>query len=75
METTERLTFDTETINRALQHNLVLFGDAAGDWKTVFRWRARRNALDPVRRPHARDQSVRAMARQRRFPSTLTEAD
>ena len=36
----ERLAFETETINRALRHDLVLFGEVGSASELVFTWRA-----------------------------------
>src|SRR5215213_10137766 len=37
---TNRLAYETDTINRALQHDLVLFGSVTRDSELVFHWRA-----------------------------------
>jgi hypothetical protein len=39
-EWAERLAFETETINRALQHDFVLFGKAGASSALVFSWRS-----------------------------------
>ena len=47
MEFGSRLAFETDAINRALQHNLVLFGNVTANSQLVFRWRAGRSTLGP----------------------------
>ncbi len=42
-----RLAFETETINRAFQHDLVLFGTVTAGSGLVFRWRAPSGTMGP----------------------------
>ena len=42
-----RLAFETETINRAFQHELVLFGTVTAGSGLVFRWRAPSGTMGP----------------------------
>ena len=36
----DRLTFETRTINRALQHDLVLYANAVANSELIFGWRS-----------------------------------
>jgi hypothetical protein len=47
-EWAERLAFETDTINRALQHDLVLFGKAVADSRLVFNWRSSSGTTGPL---------------------------
>jgi hypothetical protein len=47
MRTTERLEFETHTINRALQHDVVLYGRAGLAQQLVFTWRRASGLLGP----------------------------
>jgi hypothetical protein len=42
-----RLAFETETINRAFQHDLVLFANVTATSDLVFRWRAPNRTFGP----------------------------
>jgi putative methionine-R-sulfoxide reductase with GAF domain len=46
-EWAERLAFETETINRALQHDVVLFGKAGAGSALVFSWRLSSGTMGP----------------------------
>lgn len=43
----QRLAFETETINRAMQYDLMLFGAVTADAGLVFSWRSGRETLGP----------------------------
>jgi hypothetical protein len=72
---TDRLAFETEAINRALQHDLVLFGNFIADDRLFFCWRAkggrrfgppfddRRLAIDWMAKWLADDSSAGGLAR------------
>jgi hypothetical protein len=45
MNQADRFAFQTHTINRALQRDLVLYGDATPESKLVFGWRS---AVGPI---------------------------
>ena len=47
MNQADRFAFQTDTINRALQHDLVLYGDATPDSQLVFGWRSARGRFGP----------------------------
>jgi hypothetical protein len=47
------LAFETRTINRALQRNLVLFGKATANSELVFCWRSGREVVGPQFRDRA----------------------
>ena len=47
MRASDRLAYETETINRALQHDLVLFGAGDREFELVFRWRSGHATLGP----------------------------
>ena len=47
MRSSERLAYETETINRAMRHDLVLFGQATATSGLVFRWRSGRATVGP----------------------------
>jgi len=43
----ERLVYETDTINRALQHDLTLFGTVRASSGLVFNWRSTRGPAGP----------------------------
>src|SRR4051794_3729303 len=45
MRAPNRLAYETDTINRAMQHDLVLFGQPTRNSGLVFRWRSGRETL------------------------------
>jgi hypothetical protein len=47
MNQADRFAFQTDTINRALQHELALYGDATPDRQLVFGWRSVRGRFGP----------------------------
>ena len=47
MESGSRLAFETYAINRAQQHDLVLFGIVTYNSALVFRWRAKSETMGP----------------------------
>jgi hypothetical protein len=47
MESSDRLDFEIDIINRALQHDLVLSGEATGSSELVFRWRRGAETVGP----------------------------
>ena len=47
MNQADRFAFQTDTINRALQHDLVLYGDATPESQLVFGWRSARGRFGP----------------------------
>ena len=60
METTERLAFETDTINRALQHDVVLYGQLGSGNLMTFSWRRASGCISP--RYHDRELAVEWMA-------------
>ena len=47
MQTTERLAFETEIINHALQHDIVLYGTATADSSLTLTWRTASGCISP----------------------------
>jgi hypothetical protein len=47
MNQSDRFALQTDTINGALQHDLVLYGDATADYQLVFGWRSASGRFGP----------------------------
>jgi hypothetical protein len=47
MNQADRFALQTDTIKRALQHDLVLYGDATPESQLVFGWRSPRRRFGP----------------------------
>ena len=47
MGPSDRSDYETDTVNRAFQHDLVLRGQALTDSAVVFRWRSGPSTLGP----------------------------
>jgi len=43
----DRSAYETDTIHRAVQHDLILYEQTINDSTVVFRWRSRHDTLGP----------------------------